>query len=260
MKSFVRATALIARTHFLRALTSRRTLSCVALAFLPALAAFLVTGISARASAAPLFANLGWIMMLQIVVPLVTLIAGSAIVAEEVEDRTITYLFTRPIPRPALMFGRFLSTGVVVSTVLLVGVLLLYLACGRARGEGPPVDASLAWPFVAAVAWGVVVYSAIFASLGAFFRHPMLIGIGYAFAIEGFLANLPGKNQALTVQFYLRSLIAQSPSPSWRGVEGFSSTAFDPAGRAHAVLAVILVVVIALGAWRLARRQFELTS
>ena len=33
-----------------------------------------------------------------------------------------------------------------------------------------------------------------------------IIGLGYVFAIEGFLSNLPGKMQVLTIQYYLRAV------------------------------------------------------
>ena len=100
----------------------------------------------------------------------------------------------------------------------------------------------------------------MFAALGAFFKHPMIIGVAYAFAIEGFLSNLPGKNQALTIQYYLRSLIAEDAAPAWKRVDGFTSTVFATTERAHIVLVVIVVLALGFGAWRLARRQFELTS
>jgi ABC-type transport system involved in multi-copper enzyme maturation permease subunit len=260
MTSFLRATALIARAHLARSLTSSRWALCAFLAFLPALIAFVVTSASARAGPGNLAAHLGWLILLQIVVPLVALIAGSAVVAEEIEDRTITYLFTRPIPRAALLFGRFLATALLVTALLALATFLLLAACERARGRGPALDEGIRAPLYAAVLWGTLVYSALFAALGAFFRHPMLVGIGYAFAVEGFLSNLPGKNQALTVQFYLRSLIAEDGSRAWHRVEGFTETAFQTGQRAHVVLAAILVVALALGAWRLTTREFELTS
>ena len=53
-----------------------------------------------------------------------------------------------------------------------------------------------------------LVYSALFSAAGAFLKHPMIVGIGYTFAVEGFLALLPGKNQTLTIQYYLKSWLA----------------------------------------------------
>ncbi|MDZ4774225.1 MAG: ABC transporter permease subunit [Planctomycetota bacterium] len=260
MRAFAKAALLIAHVHFVRSLTGKRLVFCVLLAHLPALAGFVASGISSRVGPANLAANLGWMMLLQIAIPLVALIGGSAVVAEEIEDRTITYLFTRPVPRPALLIGRFVATAFLLAVVAASAVFFLLLACERARGKGGTFDAHFAATLYEAAVLGVVAYSALFAALGAFFKHPMILGVAYACAIEGFLANLPGKNQSLTIQYYLRSLIADEAAPAWRKVEGFGSAAFASVERAHIVLAAIVVVALCLGAWRLARRQFELTS
>jgi ABC-type transport system involved in multi-copper enzyme maturation permease subunit len=39
------------------------------------------------------------VLLVQGTVPLLALILGASVVAEEIEDRTLTYLFTRPVPR-----------------------------------------------------------------------------------------------------------------------------------------------------------------
>jgi ABC-type transport system involved in multi-copper enzyme maturation permease subunit len=232
----------------------------VIVALLPAACAALIAGAAKRASPAMLATHFGWLVLLQIVVPLVALVAGSAVVAEEIEDRTITYLFTRPIPRAALLFGRWIATVVLIEALLALATWLLLLACERAHGRVGPIDEGIRTPLFAAVLLGALVYSGLFAALGAFFRHPMLVGIGYAFAVEGFLANLPGKNQSLTVQFYLRSLIADGGSRAWHRLEGFTAIAFQSGERAQLVLAILLVTALALGAWRVTTREFELTS
>jgi ABC-2 type transport system permease protein len=260
MIAFVRSTALIARVHLVRSLSSKRWLLCVLVALLPVVCAALIAGATRRASPAMLATHFGWLVLLQIVVPLVALIAGSAVVAEEIEDRTITYLFTRPIPRAALLFGRLIATVVLIEALLALTVCLLLLACERAHGKVGPIDGGISGPLYAAVLLGGLVYSGLFAALGAFFRHPMLVGIGYAFAVEGFLANLPGKNQSITVQYYLRSVIADKGSDVWNRLEGFTSIAFQSGEHASVVLLIVLALALLLGAWRISTREFELTS
>jgi ABC-type transport system involved in multi-copper enzyme maturation permease subunit len=260
MRHLAGATLLIGRAHFVRMLFGKRILFCALLLHLPVLAAFFLARVNSRVSPAELAAELGWLMLLQITLPLAALLGGSAVVAEELEDRTITYLFTRPFPRPALLFGRFAATVTLLLLLTASAVYLLLLASERARGRGDAIDAHFARSLFEAAFWGVAVYSALFAALGTFFKHPMIIGVAYAFAVEGFLSNLPGKNQALTVQYYMRSLIAEDAAAAWRRVEGFDSTTFATSDRALTILAVLVVLCVGLGAWRLSRRQFELTA
>lgn len=260
MSAFFQSTWWIARAHFVRLLGSQRFLWCAILALLPALAALVVAGLSARVGPAALAAHLGWAMLLQIVLPLVTLLGGSAVVAEEVDDRTITYVFTRPIPRASLLVGRFLSTTLLWVLLFAVAVLLLLLASARARGSGPEIDAHFARSLYEAALVGTCAYSALFAGLSAATKHPMILGVAYAFAVEGFLANLPGRNQTLALQYYLRSLIAENASPVWARVEGFSSTSFATPERARTILLLVVVTALVIGSWRITRRQFELTA
>src|SRR5215470_14840048 len=99
MPGLVAVSFLIFRTHLARVWTSRR-----ALAAIPPIVAALAARFDRHNTPATIAVNLGWLLLLQVIVPLVTLVAGSAVVAEEIEDRTITYLFSRPIPRASLLF------------------------------------------------------------------------------------------------------------------------------------------------------------
>ena len=59
-----------------------------------------------------------WMLFLRFIVPVLGVFYGTALMADEVEDKTITYLFTRPIPRGAVLVGKYLA----------------YLACTIAGG------------------------------------------------------------------------------------------------------------------------------
>ena len=78
--------------------------------------------------------------------------------------------------------------------------------------------------------------------------------------IEGFLADLPGKNQALTIQYYLRSWIAAYGSEAWSRVEGFAGATFDSPEGAITTLVMIWIAALVLGSWQVSRREFVLTS
>lgn len=276
MRDLLHTTLLFFGTHLRRSLTSRRTALSFMLVLLPGGIAWTLAHFARRTSGTDIATHLGWLLMLQVLVPILTLVGGTAVVTEEIEDRTITFLFSRPIPRAALLFGRWLATLVLLSVMLALGTgLMLWAASQSSGGEaralaaaGPdtllrspqPLSEGIALPLIQAVLLGGAVYSALFAVAGVFFKHPMILGLGYAFAIEGFLANLPGKNQALTIQYYLRSWIAAYGSPAWNRVEGFGSAGFDTPLEVVTTLAAVLLVVLALGAWRIQRREFVLTS
>lgn len=256
--TFSAATGLFFRTHVGRFFRSRRALVCAAIALLPGLLALMLVQMADGPTATQIATHLGVLVVLQVVVPLLALIVGSAVVAEEVEDRTITFLFTRPFPRAALLFGRWLAALVFVTVALSGSVALLFVAAAGGRGE--PLGFAFVLPLFEAVLFAGAVYSALFAAAGVFFRHPILVGLGYAFAVEGFLANLPGANSLWTVQHHARSwLVARGPR-AWREIDALALVRFEAAGSALLWLAAFLALALGLGTWRISRREYVLGS
>lgn len=250
MQRLLSATGLLFRTQISRIWWTRRTIACLALALLPPFIAWIAFRHGTRHGGVAIATHVGWLLLVQVVTPLLALLSGSAVVTEEIEDRTITYLFSRPIPRPAVLLGRWLAALVVVSFFLGISAIL---TCAVASAASEP---GVLRPLLAASMIGGAVYSGLFAAVGVFVRHPMIAGLGYTFAIEGFLANLPGRNQALTIQYYLRSLIAARGSTAWSAVEGFASTRFETAETSLATLGIVLAAVLVLASRRIARREF----
>ena len=62
-----------------------------------------------RVSGAVMFGGIIWAFYLRVIVPLLGVFYGTSLMADEVEDRTLTYLFTRPIPRGAVLIGKYLA-------------------------------------------------------------------------------------------------------------------------------------------------------
>ena len=59
-----------------------------------------------------------WLLYIRFIVPVLGVFYGTSLIADEVDDKTITYLFTRPIPRGAVLLGKYLAY--LACTVLLV--------------------------------------------------------------------------------------------------------------------------------------------
>lgn len=260
MGAFVNATWLLFHTHLRRLAWSKRALVCVVLALLAPLAAFLVASVGRKVGPAEIAVHVGFLLQLQVILPVLALVAGSAAVAEEVEDRTITFLFSRPVPRPAVLLGRLGAILVFLLALLALSTFLLLAASARARGGGDGLEAGIREPLYAAVLLGGAVYASLFAVLGVFVKSPIIVGLGYAFAFEGFLANLPASTQAMTIQFYLRSVIAALGSPAWNQVETFASPSFDLLPEALWKLGIVLALALGLGVWRIARREFVVSA
>lgn len=256
----LRAVWILFATHFMRTVFSKRTIVATLLACVPIAVAIIGAQAGARHHAGPPpVLMVLWFGVVQVFVPLVSLVFGSAVVSEEIEDRTITYLFTRPIPRPAILLGRWLAAFLVVAPLLCASAYAVIAILGSSGGEN-----ALAAHVVARALWTVVIgaaaYTAVFAAVGTLLKHPVIVGLGYTFAIEGFLANLPGSNQALTIQFYLKSFFAAADPWIGESYFVFDDPNLVTTGGALLRLLWIIGVAHALGSWTIARKQYVLPA
>ena len=96
------------------------------------------------------FTRLVCYLIYQVEVPLLALILGVGVFGDEIEGRTITYLYTRPLPRPVIYLGR-----ISFSVYLLHYTLILLLSPLLARPTGLVAGAS----FMATVAVATIALS-----------------------------------------------------------------------------------------------------
>ena len=86
------------RTVFLALVVGGPVLIAIILRVVDALnvPAMRVNGV--RLGGPSIFGLMLWFLFLRFIVPVLGIFYGTALMADEVEDKTITYLFTRPIP------------------------------------------------------------------------------------------------------------------------------------------------------------------
>ena len=262
----LRAAWIIFTTHLWRTVTSGRALLCALLALIPLGACFLISQFVEEEGPPPPEATLlmGWFLLVQVLVPLVSLLLGSAAVSEEVEDRTLTYLVTRPFPRPAVLLGRWMASMVFVTVLL---GLSGYAVSNWLVALSGPGDGSVVLPedftagLVRTIVLGGVVYSALFAGAGAFLKRPVLMGLAYTFVIEFLAANAPVGTQRFTIQYYLKSyLLGDHPELLDELGRTFLRVELQTPADALQTLLMIFGATLVLGSWRMSRKQFLLTE
>jgi hypothetical protein len=152
-----------------------------------------------------MFGLMIWAFYLRFSVPVLGVFYGTALIADEVEDKTITYLFTRPIPRGAVLLGKYLAYVAATVFVVLPSVVLAWLLV-------IPIGGSLGANFLnlvkdlALLAVGLAVYGALFAFVGAALKRPLLVGLIFVFGWEPAMLALPGYLKRFSVAYYLQGL------------------------------------------------------
>jgi len=145
--------------------------------------------------------------VIRFLVVFVTLFYGTALISEEVEGKTLTYLFMCPIPKPAVMLGKYLALAwigaILVLPTVIVSYLILYL-----RSDMLPFfqDLGVLARDIGIVFLALLAYGSFFSLLGAWLKHSILIGLAYAFGWEGLIAVLPGFTRKLTITHYVQSV------------------------------------------------------
>lgn len=154
-----------------------------------------------------MFGMMIWLLYIRFIVPVLGVFYGTSLIADEIDDKTITYLFVRPIPRAAILVGKYLSY--LVCTVLLVlpSVVIVYflvvpIAGGSIGGEFLSLLADLGM-----LAAGLAAYGAVFALVGARVKRPLVVGLVFAFGWEPTVLIFPGYLKRATVAYYLQALV-----------------------------------------------------
>jgi ABC-2 type transport system permease protein len=153
-----------------------------------------------------IFGLMIWVFYLRFTVPVLGVFYGTSLIADEVEDRTITYLFTRPIPKGAVLVGKFFAYLACTLFVVLPSVVIVYLSIVPMRG-------SLGGSFLdlvkdlALLAIGLAVYGAVFAFIGARFKRPLMVGLIFIFGWEQAALAFPGYLKKFTVAYYLQAMV-----------------------------------------------------
>ena len=147
-----------------------------------------------------------WVFYLRFTVPVLGVFYGTSLIADEVEDKTITYLFTRPIPKGRCWSGSTSPIWPARSSSCCRRSSSSTCASSRCAG-------SLGGSFLdllkdlALLAIGLAVYGAVFAFIGARFKRPLLIGLIFIFGWEQAALAFPGYLKKFTVAYYLQAMV-----------------------------------------------------
>ena len=212
-----------------------------------------------RASGPAIFGGMIWLLYLRFLVPVLGAFYGTALIADEVDDKTITYLFTRPISRGTVVAGKYLAYLVCTAVVVLPSVMIVYFLVTPMGGGMVGQTFPLLLIDMALLGLGLSVYGAVFAFVGARLKRPLVIGLVFAFGWEQLAMLVPGYLRRFTVAYYLQAL-APHAMPQDDTVMALQSLFADgpPAATAVFWLLAILVTCLWLAVRTVESREYVL--
>ena len=210
-----------------------------------------------RVDAAGMFGMMIWILFLRFIVPVLGVFYGTSLMADEVEDKTITYLFTRPVRRSAILVGKYIAYLVCTTLVVLPGVMLVYFLIVPLREIAASFPSLLT--DLALLAIGLAAYGGLFALVGTVMKRPLVVGLVFAFGWEQIALVMPGYLRRFTLAYYLQSLVPHAmPSDSVVSLLQSVFTDTPSAGTALACLAVAIAASLLLAGRVVERREYVL--
>jgi ABC-2 type transport system permease protein len=196
----------------------------------------------ARELDGPLSPNLLTAFGVAILMPLLSLVAGTGSIGPEIDEGSIVYLLAKPINRYSIVVTKLVvAAGVVVA----FGVLPIALSGLVLTGEVGRVTLA----FTVGALCGGLAYAALFLLLAVVSRNAVVFGLVYALVWESLVGGLVPGAQTLSVQQWSLAVV--------EAVLGGRATPLGVQSAVGLGTAVVLLAVVTLGATAYAGRRLQ---
>jgi ABC-2 type transport system permease protein len=224
----------------LRQLSSRsRIIGLTLLAMIAPVSGFaLGSSDAALDDAVRLVASVG----LGLVLPVVSLVFAGAAIGDLREDKTLVYLWLRPIDRWPIVVGAALAAGTLVAPITLIPIVAAAILTGAGGG--------IVMATVLASVVGLVAYVCVFTLLGVWLKRFIVWGWADVLIWEGFIAQAGGGVARVALRGYTRSILVEQTGVDLR-FAGFSLV------MSIVVPLAIAVVALAVASWRLSSQDID---
>lgn len=169
--------------------------------------------------------------------PLLALLAGTGVIAPEIDDGQIMYLMTKPIARPIISTTKFL---VAVALVIGFGVVPIFISAVIMNG----MTAGLATGFALGALVGGIAYCALFIAIAVLSRFAVTIGLIYALVWENLLARYAPGARTLSIRQWAISITDLGTNATAVTSEVGEATAIS-------LLIALSVLGVAFAGWKL---------
>jgi len=149
----------------------------------------------------PVYNTLTPVFVFGFILVILSVVFATGAISQEVEQKTIVYLLTRPIARWRLLLAKFAAAVIVATATSWVALTCLALAV---LGPGKILHSQYTHD-LSIIPVGALAYGAVFLLLSTVINRPLLWGLLYAFGIETWTSYVPGL-QKVSLMYYLHVL------------------------------------------------------
>lgn len=188
------------------------------------------------------------VLILSFLVPVISMVYGSTIIRDEIDDRSITHVVTSPMKRALSYLGYYIalviSLNLILTFITTGGFLAFFAPIGIGSSSLDIYVSVLGLSFI-----GTLVYSSLFLMVSLLTSRSIYFGLFYAFIWEGFVGSLPGNIQKVAISHYIRSI--GSDWIEYVSMENPTSTSIS-----IILIVVLIVLLLFLGSWFFEEKEF----
>ncbi len=196
----------------------------------------------------------------QTLLPLTALVFASGMIADEVEEQTLTYLLIRPLPRPMIYATKLTATWTVTAMLAAFFTTITYAVVFQFdRAQLGAVFPGRVLQTIALMLLALAAYGSLFGLVSLFFRAMLAIGVAYIFVVEGLFANIEFVIRHVTIMYQFRVAAIR-----WLDLDvkpwNIDLALAPSLRRALFHLTTATIVFTLLGAIAFARREFRVKT
>lgn len=214
MAHFVRTASAVASFTMWLLLRGRRVRVMAAVILIPALMPFLLAYLvppDVEIDGYEVFVISMEFLYVGMLVPLGAIFFATSLLGDEMESRTFPLLLSRPLPRSALVAGKFAAYSAVCASFFIASALLVFAACVVALKMPLSIEhGRYLAGYGAVLIAGVLAYGALCLAASTLTKRPVVVAIIFVYGWEQFTRILPGYPRLFTIQAYLNALMPES--------------------------------------------------
>jgi hypothetical protein len=176
-----------------------------------------------------------------VILPLGCVRASGALIRDDLQSDTLSFLTTRPLTRVRLLLLKFLAKTAWLQLFALVEALLL-LSTGWLR-QMPDLGTLLAL-FLGVQCLAVLAWSALGALFGMLTRHYLALALVYGLIVELGIGNIPTNIHSLSLLRHFKALLAHNPA--LQGIYGWAGQGVPFSLAAPVIFATAFLAAAAL--------------
>lgn len=252
--------------HFAAALTlsnqqvfgGRRRYAAAFLFILPAVLGCIVAYYG-PAELSRTYAQVVSVMLVGFLMPFPAVFWGSSLVTDEIEGKTLVYLWTRPVGRARLFLAKYVVVAGWLVVFSVFSSVSAYTSIYLLRSRSELLDnLPMAFWDARALSLGAAAYAAMAFFLATLIKRPLLVSLLYVYMWDLAAAFLPGFLQRTSIRHHVLTLSTHQPETENQatGLLKLVTESTTTEGEAIATLLGIVIVFALSAAYILRNREF----